>query len=70
MHFLYRGWFNEYQKDCMEHEIIVAAIKVLEFLFAAGLIGSVILILLTSIEDFREVLHRDTAEEISENFGD
>src|ERR1051326_4599253 len=39
----------------MAHTLIVGSIKALEFLFAAGLVGSVILILLTSIEDFREV---------------
>ena len=47
----------------MEHSLIVGGVKVLEFLFAAGLIGSVVLILLTSIEDFREVFHADAGEE-------
>ena len=47
----------------MSHEFIVGGIKALEFLFAAGLAGSVVLILLTSIEDFREVFHRDAEEE-------
>ena len=47
----------------MEHSLIVGGVKVLEFLFAAGLSGSVVLILLTSIEDFREVFHADAGEE-------
>lgn len=47
----------------MTHELVIGGIKVLEFLFAAGLIGSLILILLTSIEDFREVFQRDPSEE-------
>ena len=53
----------------MEHEIVVGGIKVLEFLFAAGLIGSAVLILLTSVEDFKEVFHRDVNEE-PQAFGD
>ena len=40
----------------MEREFVVGAVKFLEFLFAAGLVGSVVLIFLTSIEDVREVL--------------
>ncbi len=47
----------------MTHEIIVAGIKILEGLFAVGLIGSVVLILLTSIEDFKEFVHRDANDE-------
>jgi hypothetical protein len=42
---------------------MVAGIKLLEFLFAAGLVGSAILIVLTSIEDFREVFNRDADED-------
>ena len=53
----------------MMHELVVGGIKLLEFLFAGGLIGSAVLILLTSVEDFREVFHRDTEEE-SQAFGD
>jgi hypothetical protein len=41
----------------------VGSIKTLEFLFAAGLVGSVVLVLLTSVEDFREVFHPDASEE-------
>ncbi len=44
----------------MSHEVAIVGIKILEVLFATGLIGSVILILLTSIEDFKEVFHRDS----------
>ena len=40
----------------MEREFVIGAVKFLEFLFAAGLFGSVVLILLTSVEDVREVL--------------
>ena len=40
----------------MEREFVIGAVKFLEFLFAAGLVGSVVLIFLTSIEDVREVL--------------
>ena len=47
----------------MTHEILVAGIKTLEGLFAVGIIGSVVLILLTSIEDFKEVFHRDANDE-------
>jgi hypothetical protein len=47
----------------MAHALMVAGIKLLEFLFAAGLVGSAILIVLTSIEDFREVFNRDADEE-------
>jgi len=47
----------------MSHELMVGGIKALEFLFAAGLIGSTVLILLTSVEDFREVFQRDAEEE-------
>ncbi len=47
----------------MAHALMVAGIKLLELLFAAGLIGSAILIVLTSIEDFREVFNRDADEE-------
>ena len=39
----------------MTHSLMIAGIKLLEGLFAVGLFGSVILIVLTSIEDFREV---------------
>ena len=49
--------------ETMEHTLIVSSIKALEFLFAAGLVGSVVLILLTSIEDFREVFHSDSVDE-------
>lgn len=47
----------------MTHEVMVAGIKVLEGLFLFGLVGSFILICLTSIEDFREVFQRDSIEE-------
>lgn len=47
----------------MTHEMTVVGIKTLEGLFAVGLIGSVILILLTAIEDFREVFHHDATDE-------
>jgi hypothetical protein len=53
----------------MAHALMVGGIKTLEILFAGGLIGSVILIILTSIEDFREVFQRDTPEE-TQSFGD
>ncbi len=52
----------------MERDVIVGGIKLLEFLFAAGLVGSAVLIVLTSIEDFREVLHRESDE--TQAFGD
>ena len=47
----------------MGHALAIIGIKVLEVLFAGGLIGSAILLILTSIEDFREVLTRDEEEE-------
>ena len=53
----------------MTHALIVGGIKLLEFLFAAGLAGTAVLILRTSIEDVREVFHRDSAEEI-QSFSD
>jgi hypothetical protein len=54
----------------MAHTLTVAGIKSLEFLFAAGLIGSCILVILTSIEDFREVFHRESDEEPAPFAGD
>ena len=47
----------------MGHILIVGGIKLLEGLFAVGLVGSAVLIVLTSIEDFREVFHRNGDEE-------
>ena len=47
----------------MAHALMVDGIKLLELLFAAGLIGSVVLIVLTTIEDFREVFTRRGDEE-------
>jgi len=42
---------------------MVGGIKLLEGLFATGLVGSVVLIFLTPIEDFREVFHGDSRDE-------
>ncbi len=53
----------ELERERMTHEVVIGGIKLLEFLFAAGLVGSVVLIILTSIEDFREVFHRETENE-------
>lgn len=47
----------------MAHELMVGGIKLLELLFAAGLLGSLVLIVLTTIEDFREVFPRSGDEE-------
>lgn len=47
----------------MTHEVMVGCIKVLEGLFVAGIVGSFILICLTSIEDFREVFQRESNQE-------
>ncbi len=42
---------------------MVGGIKMLEFLFATGLVGSLVLIVITTIEDFRELFARGGAEE-------
>ena len=47
----------------MKHKLIADGIELLEFLFVFGLGGSVILIILTSIEDFREVLFVGSSDE-------
>jgi hypothetical protein len=47
----------------MGHAITVAGIRILEVLFAGGLIGSAILVIITSIEDFREVFDHDDEKE-------
>ncbi len=47
----------------MKHEFMVGGIKLLEFLFAAGLVGSLVLIVITTVEDFRELFTRGGAEE-------
>lgn len=47
----------------MGHALAVGGITLLEVIFAGGLIGSVVLIILTSIEDFREVFSKDGEEE-------
>ena len=41
-------------------------IKSLEAIFAFGLVGSALVVLMTSIEDFREVLNREKGERLTE----
>jgi len=47
----------------MAHSLIAGLITLLEVIFVAGVAGSAIVIILTSIEDVREVFHKDTAED-------
>jgi len=47
----------------MAHTLMVGGIELLELLFAAGILGSLVLVVLTAIDDFREVFHRPSDEQ-------
>jgi hypothetical protein len=48
------------------HELAILSIRTLEVLFAVGAVGAFLVILLTSIEDLREVFVSDIPNEVAE----
>jgi hypothetical protein len=48
------------------HRLVILGIRTLELLFLVGAVGSFVVILLTSIEDLREVFASDTPSEAAE----